>query len=297
GLHLNFRLFVGDPLPYRVIPCEVQIRTLLQHSWAELNHEDIYKERDGLPEDLSDRSMDLARLLETADDIANKIRKRISRLRIPAEELPRLDIISEQGLVEVFSTVFGRYPADYVVQTSLNACKEVGLQSLEKVKEFVQDKAFREKMNRAYNDIIGLPLTHEDFFVLSPLAVAYGQKKAIATVRKRAKDFKQELDQQGRNEILSELPESVEEFIEELEAGSINVSQLSDAFGTTSECLGCPTDLIDDYAFEEAVCDYYGCDSVDGRIVSALLNLGVETGDFEDSRLCAYCGEKTRKDD
>jgi putative GTP pyrophosphokinase len=71
ALHVNFKLDVGrHPLQPNQVPCEVQIRSRLQDAWAELSHDDIFKQPD-LPEDLRARAKDLAITLAAADTIAS----------------------------------------------------------------------------------------------------------------------------------------------------------------------------------------------------------------------------------
>lgn len=47
--------------------CEVQVRTILQHTWAEIEHDLVYKSREDIPFALRRRFASLAGLLEVAD--------------------------------------------------------------------------------------------------------------------------------------------------------------------------------------------------------------------------------------
>jgi hypothetical protein len=106
------------------VPCEVQIRSRLQDAWAELSHDDIYKQTD-LAEDLRARAKDLAEVLSAADKIASDIRVRVRRVTVPPEHFPNLDHVSEVGLAFVFKDVFGRSPPDYVIRQGLNLCQKL----------------------------------------------------------------------------------------------------------------------------------------------------------------------------
>ena len=78
ALHVNFWLDIGtNPFAPDRVPCEVQIRSCLQDAWAELSHDDIYKQPD-LPADLRARAKDLAETLAAADRIASDIRERVT---------------------------------------------------------------------------------------------------------------------------------------------------------------------------------------------------------------------------
>jgi len=126
ALHLNFRLNASDGFGFAYVACEVQIRSRLQDSWAELSHGDICKQ-DKLPQDLRDRAKDLSCLLATADEIATDIRARVARETEPPKARPRLDRVSVEGLAYVFKDVFGRAPPDYVVTEALNRADELGV--------------------------------------------------------------------------------------------------------------------------------------------------------------------------
>jgi len=57
---------------------EVQIRSILQHAWAEIEHDLGYKSKLGVPKDIRRRFSRLAGLLEVADDEFVKIRDELS---------------------------------------------------------------------------------------------------------------------------------------------------------------------------------------------------------------------------
>ncbi len=62
------RLALAEYAPYRQLKCEIQIRTILQHAWAEIEHDLGYKSGIGVPTHLQRRFSRLAALLETADE-------------------------------------------------------------------------------------------------------------------------------------------------------------------------------------------------------------------------------------
>jgi putative GTP pyrophosphokinase len=72
--------FAGTVIPAGV-PCEIQIRTILQHAYAEMAHSSSYKPPVKLPvEDQKHINRSLAKgsaLIETTDDVFGEIRKRL----------------------------------------------------------------------------------------------------------------------------------------------------------------------------------------------------------------------------
>ena len=63
---------------YKNIKAEIQIRSILQHAWAEIEHDIGYKSNMGLPNEIRRHFSRLAGLLELADDEFVKIRKSIN---------------------------------------------------------------------------------------------------------------------------------------------------------------------------------------------------------------------------
>ena len=133
ALHLDLKLDVGESqFNHKIVPCEVQIRTLLQDAWAQLAHDDIYKQT-GLPVDLEARAGDLAEVLATADRIVSSIRARTMQEKTAPAKYPELDVISDVTLSYLFKEYFGRSPADYTVRQALNLCERLEIHSLEKI--------------------------------------------------------------------------------------------------------------------------------------------------------------------
>lgn len=62
--------------PFSECKAEIQIRSLLQHGWAEIEHDLGYKSEESVPRDLKRRFSRLAGLLEIADDEFTEIRKK-----------------------------------------------------------------------------------------------------------------------------------------------------------------------------------------------------------------------------
>ncbi len=72
--------------------CEIQIRTILQHTWAEIQHDLGYKSQIGIPKSVKRRFYRLAGLLELADDEFQGLRKDFEHYsKIVEERLERKD--------------------------------------------------------------------------------------------------------------------------------------------------------------------------------------------------------------
>lgn len=66
---------------YLNLKAEIQIRTVLQHSWASISHEFFYKKKYEIPKDLERKLYRLAGLFELADEQFLNIRNEHSKLR------------------------------------------------------------------------------------------------------------------------------------------------------------------------------------------------------------------------
>lgn len=299
ALHVNFRLDVGA-FP---VPCEVQIRSLLQDAWAELSHGDIYKQPN-LPEDLHARAKDLAEVLASADKIASDIRLCAGRLTSSPDHRPDLDHVSEEGLAFIFRDVFGRSPPDYMIRQGLNLCRKLGITSLERLPEVLGRKEFRDKVAETYRLIVAVSIGVEGIFLASLDALARGDVSAIQQVRSDARREWRDIEQPARREALNSLPTTIEELIEQLEdpRGEADIKEWAEALGATSDCAICSTTVIQPDSFAGAVAEHYElseteADNVHERIETALCASGVETGGWGDGLLCARDNEQWAKDD
>jgi ppGpp synthetase/RelA/SpoT-type nucleotidyltranferase len=70
---LHYVCALGEPLPAKA-RCEIQVRTLLEHAWAEIEHDLGYKAEARMPKHVERRLVRLAGLLEMADQEFSRIR-------------------------------------------------------------------------------------------------------------------------------------------------------------------------------------------------------------------------------
>jgi hypothetical protein len=84
---------------FKQLVCEVQVRTLLQHAWAEMEHDIQYKSDKEIPLDLKKRFSALAGLLELADREFQSIQKDSENLK-EAVKTELINDLTKQGLTE-----------------------------------------------------------------------------------------------------------------------------------------------------------------------------------------------------
>lgn len=80
------RLALPDFSRFHGMICEIQVRTVLQHAWAEIEHDIQYKNQSGLPTMLQRRFIALAGLLEIADREFQAIQDEDERLKTTISE-------------------------------------------------------------------------------------------------------------------------------------------------------------------------------------------------------------------
>ncbi len=156
------RVKLVDYRDYEGLKCEIQIRTVLQHAWAEIEHDTAYKSTVDIPFELRRNFASIAALIELVDqqfevltdkarNIQEKVGKEIEGGRLEAP------IDSESLVAYLKKKHLGVYPlydesiTGWVLSDVVSECIETGIKTLE---DF--DKAVRvspaEKIERAYKD-------------------------------------------------------------------------------------------------------------------------------------------------
>lgn len=115
AVHLLVGVRVPNGGDFEEIACEIQIRTLLQHAWGELTHEETFKTEFEIPELVSKLSTRLATTLAVLDEIAQDLRDELEGFAAMASSSsPTSDSKGEAiaatslPLSRLFERVFGR---------------------------------------------------------------------------------------------------------------------------------------------------------------------------------------------
>lgn len=293
AVHLNFRLAVisdhpGDILGKQV-GCEVQIRSLLQDAWARLSHADIYKGEDLSP-DLLGRMTDLSDLLVAADRIASRVRGRVTQLRT-ADDGQSVD----SKLVRFYGEAFGKLPSDYVIREAREIARHLSEQELSEILSMLRDSSFKHRVDAIYREAFGLRAGLSDRFVTAVRAVASSEDDALRHLQAIVDAEASEIDDMWRRKALSEMPETLEDFMDLVSQSPDSIIPLADALSATGNCSVCGEVFVDPEALEESVAEYYEVDEAPG-LAAAVTHSGLQVPDMGNPNLCMYHGETFRKD-
>jgi hypothetical protein len=207
-------------------------------------------------------------------------------------------------MVSVYSNVFGRAPSDYLVTQGLGLCKRLKITSIARLPEVLGRDEFREQLSNEYRLLVGMNPSTDEIFVSALYAMARGDREGIKHIRRVGRREYDAVESFARREILTSLPNSVEELIEQLEdprEDEVDIEGWADALGATGQCAICNTMIIDPYAFGEAVMYHYKladpeASEVQKRIERAIYGSSAETGGVESSSLCSYHADQMAKD-
>ncbi len=160
----------------------------------------------------------------------------------------------------------------------------------------LDDLDLRKTLDRLANRIRKFPLEDSEWVVYSALvATEVTASAGIRVVRKRVQEEWDEIVEVARHEVLSEMPDTLEKFVEMMESGFVPIEALVE-LGGVQKCFRCGTEIIRPEQAIDAVLHYYDQPDEDVDMESLFWNtVEVESVDFEGA--CQYCGYKMSKDE
>jgi len=115
---------------YKGMKCEIQVRTILQHAWAEIEHDIVYKSSEDIPFELRRKFASLSGLLEIADREFETLRQDEIKIRKEIHETINRDNIDIPIDLDSLRFYFEKYHNE----------KKIGSFVLSKLNKFVQSK-------------------------------------------------------------------------------------------------------------------------------------------------------------
>lgn len=281
------------------IPCEIQIRTLAQDAWARLSRADLYGK--DVPPSIQRLSQALSTQLSAIDEIGQLIRDELNQCPHVAENIKDSDSISPQRLALLYKHKFGEDIYEWTLVDWVSCLDEAEIEKVGEVRRLLNNSKMRKKLDKISNQVRGFPLENLEWVIYSSLVVTAATTAAgIKAVKRRIQNEWNEIVATARHGALSEMPDTLDEFIEMLQSGYFLTEALMELGGIQS-CYRCGTDILRPEQASETVLDYYGNPDVDLDLESLFEELSggiipeVESVDYNGA--CQYCGHQMSKDD
>jgi putative GTP pyrophosphokinase len=128
---------VGDVTVTSGTPCEVQVRTLLQHAHSELTHDAIYKPNVAQTPEMKRAAAKSMALIEATNDYFEQLMELVEQRIEPSKELSR-------QMAGIYRELIGSEPDPTTAEELLNDAYVplVGISPVEAIRQFIRDKAF-----------------------------------------------------------------------------------------------------------------------------------------------------------
>jgi ppGpp synthetase/RelA/SpoT-type nucleotidyltranferase len=302
AIHLDVRVPTRLHKQELNVGCEIQIRSLLQDAWARLSHADIYGSNVDIPDRLLRKLRRLSRQLADADGAADLIRNEMARPR-RGHKPSKGAKLTRSAIAFLYRRAFGEEPATYLVDLALKEFSDAEIRA-DGLDQALRDRRLNDRLKHAYQSYMPYPPSHEEIFMWVVRSLVQGRGAALRQARLAGRNAWEEVDQIYGREILSDLPDTMEELLTSIEHPSSepNIEGWADAMGAAKKCAICGTTIVDPESLAMALIDHYDLTDPDAtdaqeRIESAIRNSGVEVGDWDHSDLCAYHGNQLSKDD
>lgn len=295
---IHVRTMYGDILTPEDerIPCEVQIRTLAQDTWARLSRVDIYGKT--VPPQIFKLAQALSTQLSTIDEIAQLIREELNKSPTVSDEIKDSDTITPQRLAFLYKNKYGEDIFEWSLLNWIENLKDAEISKIGDVRELLIDDKMRERLNRIADEIRGFYLEDSEWAVLSSLvATEFNESRGIRLAKQELQSEWDEIIAFNRGEALSEMPETLDEFIQMLESKHVPLDALRE-LGGVEDCFRCGTEILRPDVAAEAVLDYYGNPDIEVNLEALFIDTDIpELESFDFSGACSYCGYQMSKDE
>lgn len=302
AVHLLFRPEVKIGSESIILGCEVQLRTLLQDSWAHLAHDDIYKGSVSGP--LAHKTRRLAETLARADRIAEQIRVRVARPRTGRR--PAADaVLTRSSIAFLYHRAFNENPPEYVVESTLREFGSTPIRA-DGLDQVLHDADFLKRLQDAYTQSAPWGAGPEQLFRWAAHAVGDGKPSAVSMATREGRESWAEVDAQYKSELASSIPASMDElghwFHDARDDGdsAYDVEQWADYFDEARDCEICGTKMVEIDGLAGKLVQHFGmrgrsADTAYEKVQRVLLGAGVE--DADGGLICGHCRYVINKND
>ena len=163
------------------IPCEIQIRTFAQDTWARLSRVDVYGKT--VPRHISKLANALSKQLSAIDEIAQLIRDELTKIPEIADEMMDTDTITSQRLALLFKSKYGEDIFEWSLLNWMENLKEAELSTIGEVRELLDDDKTRGRLNKIASEIRQYYLEDSEWAVLSSLMLLNSVSSEVLNLR------------------------------------------------------------------------------------------------------------------
>jgi ppGpp synthetase/RelA/SpoT-type nucleotidyltranferase len=259
------------------LPCEIQVRTLSQDTWARLSRADLYGKK--FPKIISELTKSLSTQLSAIDEMAQTIRDELNKPAEKAQDIKGSDPISPQRLALLYEQEYNESLWEWSLHDWALNLEDAEVGTIKEAKDLIRDSLLRKKLDEIAMGIRDYPLEDSEWVANSAkVAAELNEDEGIKAVEDDIRSEWNEITSIALREIL---PSSIEDFIEELEFSLTSTKEAEDSFGDIKNyfsVLGCmSSDMygaqsIDVICAVEMVLDYYKDKTHEERLTELILS-------------------------
>ena len=252
-------------------PCEIQIRTLSQDTWGRLSRADLYGKK--TPKTISELTKLLSDQLDTIDRTAQLIRDELDKPAEKAKYIKDTDPLSPKRLALLYKQKYDDDLYKWSLHDWMLNLEEAEVETIQEVKEILEDTQLRNKLDDAAESIREYPLQDSEWVVFSAkVAADVNEEAGVKSVIENIKSEWHEITSIALREML---PGSIEHFISELEfslTGSKDALDTGEDIESYLSLLGCISKdmygmkIVDEICAVETIISYYEAESYEERV-------------------------------
>lgn len=143
-------------------PCEIQIRTLLQHAYAELSHDIAYKKADDIPSYVKRKFARSMALIEATDELFKEVQELVNYEDAQFKDF--ISIMQPYTSISNYSEKLNRY----IFDSYKSLLQEKSVTSID-IRQFISDHSFLQTKVKGTDELVLIrrqPITYLIYFLI-----------------------------------------------------------------------------------------------------------------------------------
>lgn len=178
--------------------CEIQVRTILQHAWAEMEHDIQYKGAQDVPKQLKRKFRALAGLIEIADREFTAIQEEDNKLKQAIHNSVSNDI-NAHALVAI--------ETEYIESSGKSKHISAPIKALNRVRELIADEKYDEALKAFDENIKQTPKAHTQYLGRAKLKFLLGNTSGALRDIEKARELKP--DDKALDQIIKQISDGI----------------------------------------------------------------------------------------